>query len=96
MQITRGVSDPSIFLEEVVELIIGTFVSSKSSMRGLMLKKDMFNDEMHSVRLMAVQSLAQLGQSSLVPIVESQLLFVLTAFNDASEEIREGTFLALR
>ena len=56
----------------------------------------MFNDEMYSIRLLAIQSLARLGKARRVSIADSQLTYLLTAFHDTTEEIQESVFIALR
>ena len=56
----------------------------------------MFNDEMQSIRWLAVESLANIGSLSLVKVTESQLMYILTAFNDTSVKVRQSAFKLLR
>ena len=50
----------------------------------------MFHDEMQSVRLRSVESLAKMGAKSLVQVNETQLMYILTAFIDEHVEMRRA------
>jgi hypothetical protein len=56
----------------------------------------MFNDEMYSIRLLAIQSLVRLGEARIVLIADSQLMYILTAIYDTTEEIRQAVFIVLK